>query len=116
MDSMRESLEGPIHFVGIGGSGMAGLAELALGEGFQVQGSDLKSSDGSQRLTQLGVSIALDHQESALGSARTLVYSSAIKPGNPELDRARAQKLRVLHRSEFLAYLMAEHKAVTVAG
>ncbi len=113
---MRESLEGPIHFVGIGGSGMAGLAELALADGFKVQGSDLKQSDGTQRLKQLGVVVVLDHQEAALGQARTLVYSSAINLQNVELQAARTRQLRVLHRSEFLAYLMAEKKALTIAG
>ncbi len=113
---MRESLEGPIHFVGIGGSGMAGLAELALAEGFKVQGSDLKASDGTHRLKQLGVHVVLDHQEAALAQARTLVYSSAIKPENVELQAARTRKLRVLHRSEFLANLMAGRKALTIAG
>lgn len=113
---MRESLEGPIHFVGIGGSGMAGLAELALAEGFAVQGSDLKASDGTDRLKSLGVEIALTHQEGALGQARTIVFSSAVRPQNVELAAAKAKNLRILHRSEFLAYLMADRKAVTVAG
>lgn len=113
---MRESLEGPIHFVGIGGSGMAGLAELALAEGFEVQGSDLKASDGTRRLTGLGAKVLLDHQETALAKARTVVFSSAIKSQNVELAAAKAKKLKVLHRSEFLAYLMAERKAVTIAG
>lgn len=113
---MRESLEGPIHFVGIGGSGMAGLAELALAEGFPVQGSDVKASPGTDRLKSLGARVVLDHQEGGLGGARTVVYSSAIKPTNVELQAARLKQLRVLHRSEFLAYLMAEKKAVTVAG
>lgn len=95
---------------------MAGLAELALSEGFEVQGSDLKVSAGIDRLRTLGVQVAFAHQEDALGQARTLVYSSAIKPGNIELETAKTRRLRVLHRSEFLCYLMAERKAVTVAG
>ncbi len=113
---MRETIEGPVHFIGIGGSGMAGLAELALNQGFSVQGSDLNPSPVLARLQKLGARVAFDHNAAALTDARTVVFSSAIKRGNVELDTARAKHLNVLHRSEFLALLMADHKAITIAG
>ena len=113
---MREAIEGPIHFIGIGGSGMAGLAELALSRGFEVQGTDLKASTAVTRLHRLGARVAFDHTAAALGHAKTIVFSSAIKTGNVELEAARAKHLNVLHRSEFLAYLMAGKSAITIAG
>ncbi|MEM6307332.1 MAG: Mur ligase domain-containing protein, partial [Pseudomonadota bacterium] len=81
---------GPIHFVGIGGIGMSGIAEVLLDHGYTVQGSDAKSSAITTRLQQLGAHIFIGQQAQNLGDASVVVISSAIKPGNPELDAARS--------------------------
>ncbi len=110
------AVDSPVHFVGIGGSGMSALAELALKGGLAVQGTDSKSSDATDHLLRLGVKVAIGHAAAALGSARTVVFSSAIAPENVELAAARTRGLAILHRSEFLAFLMQSREAVTVAG
>ena len=107
---------GPIHFVGIGGIGMSGIAEVLLSQGFTVQGSDLKHSDNTRRLEGLGARIFLGQTEANLVDAEVVVISSAIKPGNPELDGARARGLPVVHRAEMLAELMRLKSNVAVAG
>lgn len=109
-------LEDPIHFVGIGGSGMSGLAEIALCQGHRVQGSDLKSSPAIARLTSMGAKIDLHHAADLVGKARTIVYSSAIRPANAELTKARELGLRLMHRADFLNLLMQGKQAITVAG
>ena len=76
---------GPIHFVGIGGIGMSGIAEVLLDQGYLVQGSDVKSSDITQRLEKLGAQIYLNQAAENLETAEVVVVSSAIKMGNPEL-------------------------------
>ena len=84
---------GPIHFVGIGGIGMSGIAEVLLNLGYMVQGSDLKSSKITQRLEKLGARIFVGQKAENLEEAAVVVISSAIKPGNPELDEARLRGL-----------------------
>lgn len=113
---LKTLVEGPVHFVGIGGTGMSGLAELALRLDLPVQGSDLKTSPMSERLKSLGAKISTEHSAAILGNAKTLVYSSAIASDNVELVKARENKLSLLHRSDFLGMLMRDKKAVTVAG
>ena len=110
------TIEDPIHFVGIGGSGMSGLAELAIHGGHKVQGSDAKASAAVDRLVRLGALVVAGHDANALGTARTVVYSSAIPGSNVELVEARRLGLAVLHRSDFLRHLMEGRQAVTVAG
>ena len=107
---------GPIHFVGIGGIGMSGIAEVLLNQGFAVQGSDLKHSDITRRLEGLGAKVFLGQQAANLEEAEVVVISSAIKPGNPELDAARARGLPVVRRAEMLAELMRLKSNVAVAG
>ena len=111
-----DKIEDPIHFIGIGGSGMAGLAELALISGYKVQGSDVNSSPILTRLARLGIRIATQHTLEAADNAKTIVYSSAIASDNIELVGARRLGKLTLHRSEFLAHLMLDKKAITVAG
>ena len=111
-----QRLDGPLHFIGIGGSGMSTLAELAKKQGFEVRGSDSKTSDTLAHLQNLGIEIEIGHGSQALGKAATVVYSSAIGDDNVELTDARKKGLRVLHRSEFLASLMTGKEAITVAG
>jgi UDP-N-acetylmuramate--alanine ligase len=112
----QAQLDDPVHFVGIGGSGMAGLAELAVRRGLKVQGTDLKDSPILARLRELGCTVSLAHTAEAVAGARTIVYSSAIDQANVELAHAKDKGLALLHRSECLARLMSGHKAVTVAG
>ncbi|MEL6206350.1 MAG: Mur ligase domain-containing protein, partial [Pseudomonadota bacterium] len=107
---------GPIHFVGIGGIGMSGIAEVLLTHGYTVQGSDLKASAITERLEGLGARIFVGQRAENLDGAAVVVISSAIKPGNAELDAARAQGLPVVRRAEMLAELMRLKSNVAIAG
>ncbi len=107
---------GAIHFVGIGGIGMSGIAEVLLNHGYTVQGSDLKPSKITERLESLGARIFIGQTAENLEDAEVVVISSAIKPGNPELDAARARGLPVVRRAEMLAELMRLRSNIAVAG
>ncbi|PIB25065.1 UDP-N-acetylmuramate--L-alanine ligase [Amylibacter kogurei] len=107
---------GPIHFVGIGGIGMSGIAEVLLNHGYTVQGSDLKTSKITDRLEQMGATIFEGQRAENIDGAEVIVISSAIKPGNPELDTARAMGLPVVRRAEMLAELMRLKSNVAIAG
>ncbi|MEM9707605.1 MAG: UDP-N-acetylmuramate--L-alanine ligase [Pseudomonadota bacterium] len=107
---------GPIHFVGIGGIGMSGIAEVLLNHGYSVQGSDLKSSKITDRLALKGAKVMIGQRAENLDGAAVVVISSAIKAGNPELDAARAQGLPVVRRAEMLAELMRLRSNIAVAG
>ena len=107
---------GPIHFVGIGGIGMSGIAEVLMDQGFTVQGSDLRPSDITRRLERLGARVFPGQAAANLADAEVVVISSAIKPGNAELDAARARGLPVVRRAEMLAELMRLKSNVAVAG
>jgi len=107
---------GPIHFVGIGGIGMSGIAEVLLNHGYQVQGSDMKSTPITARLETLGARVFNGQAAENLDGAEVIVISSAIKPGNPELDEARRRGLPVVRRAEMLAELMRLKSNVAVAG
>ncbi len=107
---------GPIHFVGIGGIGMSGIAEVLIEHGYQVQGSDLKASKITDRLKGMGAVIFEGQRAENLEGAEVVVISSAIKPGNPELDAARAAGLPAVRRAEMLAELMRLKSNIAVAG
>lgn len=107
---------GPIHFVGIGGIGMSGIAEVLLNHGYCVQGSDLKTSKITDRLAGMGATIFEGQRAENLAGAEVIVISSAIKPGNPELDEARRLGLPVVRRAEMLAELMRLKSNIAVAG
>ncbi len=107
---------GPIHFVGIGGIGMSGIAEVLLNLGYRVQGSDLKSSKITERLETLGARVFIGQKAENLEDAEVVVISSAIKPGNAELDEARLKGLPVVRRAEMLAELMRLKSNVAIAG
>ncbi len=96
---------GSIHFVGIGGIGMSGIAEVLLTHGYTVQGSDLRPSKITERLERLGAKVFIGQVEENLEGAEVVVISSAIKPGNPELDGARARGLPVVRRAEMLTHI-----------
>ncbi len=107
---------GPIHFTGIGGIGMSGIAEVLLNHGYAVQGSDLKESKITERLAALGARIFIGQAAENLDGAEVVVISSAIKPGNPEFDAARARGLPMVRRAEMLAELMRLRSNVAIAG
>ncbi|MEM7711962.1 MAG: Mur ligase domain-containing protein, partial [Pseudomonadota bacterium] len=107
---------GPIHFVGIGGIGMSGIAEVLLSHGYDVQGSDLKASKITDRLASKGARIFEGQRAENLDGADVIVISSAIKTGNAELDAARARGLPVVRRAEMLAELMRLKSNIAVAG
>lgn len=107
---------GPIHFVGIGGIGMSGIAEVLMNHGYKVQGSDLKESPITQRLVEKGAEVFIGQKAENLEGAEVIVVSTAIKEGNAELDAARARGLPVVRRAEMLAELMRLKSNVAVAG
>lgn len=107
---------GPIHFVGIGGIGMSGIAEVLLNHGYNVQGSDLKRTPITDRLQELGARIFVGQTAKNIEEAEVVVISSAIKPGNAELDAARARGLPIVRRAEMLAELMRLRSNIAVAG
>jgi UDP-N-acetylmuramate--alanine ligase len=105
-----------IHFVGIGGSGMGGIAEVLINLGYDVRGSDLKPNAVTERLQGLGAKIAFGHDAANLGNADVVVVSSAVKPDNPEVQAALARRLPVVQRAEMLGELMRFRYAIAVAG
>ncbi|HEX4504663.1 MAG TPA: UDP-N-acetylmuramate--L-alanine ligase [Alphaproteobacteria bacterium] len=107
---------GTIHFVGIGGIGMSGIAEVLHNLGYSVQGSDVADSANVKRLRALGIPVAIGHAGENLGEAAVVVVSSAIKADNPELTAARAMMLPVVRRAEMLGELMRLKWSVAVAG
>src|ERR1700688_2580562 len=116
-DFMRLPREiGPIHFVGIGGIGMSGIAEVLCNLGYTVQGSDLSESANVKRLRDKGVSVTIGHKAENVAGADVLVVSTAIKRDNPELMAARAQRIPVVRRAEMLAELMRLKSCVAIAG
>jgi UDP-N-acetylmuramate--alanine ligase len=107
---------GPIHFVGIGGIGMSGIAEVLMTQGFRVQGSDSKASKITERLVKLGATFFEGQSAANIGEAAVVVISSAIKKGNPELEEARQRGLPVVRRAEMLAELMRLRSNIAIAG
>ncbi|HXS81843.1 MAG TPA: Mur ligase domain-containing protein, partial [Methylomirabilota bacterium] len=105
-----------IHFIGVGGAGMSGLAEVLLNMGYQVSGSDLKATDVTDRIVALGGRVFLGHAGSNVEGAQVVVYSSAVRPDNPELVRARANGIPVIPRADMLAELMRMKYGVAVGG
>ena len=105
-----------IHFVGIGGIGMSGIAELLANLGYEVSGSDAKLSEITERLARLGVRIARGHEAGNLGNADVVVVSSAIAAGNPEVAEARRRGIPVVPRAEMLAELMRLRYGIAIAG
>src|SRR5688500_10363786 len=107
---------GPIHFVGIGGIGMSGIAEVLGNQNYKVRGSDVADSANVQRLRERGIEVAIGHAAGNLGDAAIVVVSSAIKRDNPELVEARARGLPVVRRAEMLAEPMRLKAAVAIGG
>ena len=107
---------GTIHFVGIGGIGMSGIAEILHNLGYSVQGSDVAEGGNTQRLRQLGIPVKIGHAAENLDSAQVVVVSSAIRPDNPELVAARQRMLAVVRRAEMLGELMRLKWSIAIAG
>ena len=105
-----------IHFVGIGGAGMSGIAEVLANLGFEVSGSDLVDSDTVRRLRGLGIRVAIGHDGEHLGQADVLVVSGAVAQDNPELQAARERRIPVVARAEMLGELMRFRQGIAVAG
>jgi UDP-N-acetylmuramate--alanine ligase len=107
---------GPVHFIGIGGIGMSGIAEIMLRIGYTVQGSDAKASANTERLEKLGAKIFIGHDAAQIDGASAVVYSTAVKSENPEMVAARERRLPLVRRAEMLAELMRLQFSVGVAG
>src|SRR3990170_569547 len=107
---------GPIHFIGIGGIGMSGIAEVMATLGYKVQGSDLSDNYNVARLRKNGIEVFIGHQAANIGTSQVIVVSSAVKADNPELVEARARYLPIVRRAEMLAELMRFKSCVAVGG
>ena len=107
---------GPIHFIGIGGIGMSGIAEVMTTLGYTVQGSDLGDNYNVARLRKLGIPVEIGHRVENLADARVVVVSSAVKADNPELVAARDRAMPIVRRAEMLAELMRFKSCVAVGG
>jgi UDP-N-acetylmuramate--alanine ligase len=105
-----------VHFVGVGGIGMCGLAELLSGQGYQVSGSDLREGPTIARLRSLSIPVAIGHSAAQVGDADVVVYSSAVRRSNPELLEAERRKIPVIPRAEMLAEVMRLKDGIAVAG
>jgi UDP-N-acetylmuramate--alanine ligase len=104
------------HLIGIGGIGMSGIAQLLLGKGFQVSGSDVKETRITRELKRSGAVVSIGHSAENIRGADTVVYSSAIKEENPEMQEAKKRGVPILKRAQALAELMQEKRVITVAG
>jgi UDP-N-acetylmuramate--alanine ligase len=107
---------GPVHFVGIGGIGMSGIAEILHNQGYAVRGSDSAENANVQRLRKMGIAVEIGQKAENLKDAAVVVISSAIKKGNPELDAARSRGLPVVRRAEMLAEIMRFKNAIAIGG
>ncbi|MFM1983755.1 MAG: hypothetical protein RL723_190 [Actinomycetota bacterium] len=107
---------GTVHFIGIGGSGMSGIARILLGMGHKVTGSDLRDTSNVETLRNLGAKISIGHDAANLGNPDTVVVTSALWPTNPEYLLAKERGIPVIHRSQALAYLTSKREVIAVAG
>ena len=107
---------GTIHFIGIGGIGMSGIAEILFSLGYQIQGSDIKENNNVKRLRRLGIQISTPQDASNIDKVAFVVVSTAIKPDNIELEEAKRQFLPIVHRAEMLGELMRLRWSIAIAG
>jgi len=105
-----------VHFIGVGGIGMSGIAEILISQGYTVNGSDLNESDVTRRLISLGATVHYGHRESNLGDSDVVVVSSAIDEKNPEIQLARKKKIPIIQRAEMLGELMKMKTGIAIAG
>ena len=105
-----------IHFIGIGGVGMVGIAEMLINQGFNVSGSDLVKNKNTSRLQNLGAKIFIGHNEKNVRDADVVVYSSAVSESNPEMKAAKSLNTTLIPRAEMLSSLMRGFQSIAVAG
>ncbi|NBS24752.1 MAG: UDP-N-acetylmuramate--L-alanine ligase [Gammaproteobacteria bacterium] len=105
-----------LHFVGIGGAGMSGIAEVLMNQGYEITGSDLSASVVTERLESLGAKVTIGHAANNVGGANVVVVSSAIDKKNPEIEAAISQRIPIIRRAEMLAELMRYRHAIVIAG
>lgn len=113
---MTETSQSKVHFVGMGGIGMSGIAEILLSQGYIVSGSDLKDTPLLERLHRLGATVSIGHRAESVAEAETVVFSSAVSRDNPELLAARRRGLQVFSRGQMLAELMRTKQGISIAG
>ncbi|MCL0028197.1 UDP-N-acetylmuramate--L-alanine ligase [Peptococcaceae bacterium] len=111
-----QSMPNRIHFVGIGGSGMSGIARVLAESGYEITGSDLKNTDVIEKLRSIGIKCFIGHDSKNIGEAKMVVVSTAIPKNNPEVVEARKRGIPVIHRGEALAILMNNSKGIAVTG
>jgi UDP-N-acetylmuramate--alanine ligase len=116
MITTRPEKFGTLHFIGIGGIGMSGIAEALHALGYTVQGSDASAGYNTERLERRGIKVFVGHDATHVIDAAAVVVSSAIKPSNPELVAARARKIPVIRRADMLAELMRHKRTISIAG
>jgi len=114
--NLKDLKEKHIHFIGVGGIGMSGIAQLLVQRGYHVSGSDLSLNGNTERLEKKGVQISVGHNLSSLDGKDIIVISTDIKEDNIELKEVRRRGLPILHRSEMLALLMDEHRGIAISG
>jgi UDP-N-acetylmuramate--alanine ligase len=107
---------GLIHFVGIGGIGMSGIAEVLHNLGYKVQGSDVAEGANTRRLVDLGIKVSIGHRADNVGAAQVVVVSSAVKKDNPEVLAARSRLVPVVRRAEMLGELMRLKWSIAIGG
>ncbi len=105
-----------IHFIGIGGSGMIGIAYLLLRKGYKVSGSDINKSNALKDLKKLGAKVSYRHHEKNIVKSDLVVISSAIRPSNPEYRQARKDNITIIPRAEMLGSLMRGYESIAIAG
>ena len=105
-----------IHFIGIGGIGMSGIAELMHKIGYKVFGSDISESDNIKRLRAIGINIKIGHNKKNLQNVNAVVFSSAINQDNPEIKEAKRKKIPIVSRADMLSELMKNKKCIAIAG
>ena len=116
MKILEKNIKNKIHFIGIGGIGMSGIAEVLFSQGYKIQGSDLLNNNNTKRLKKKGIKIFLGHSAKNLKGVNIVVISSAIKKNNSELKFARRNKILVYKRSDMLAVLMKYNESIAVTG
>ena len=105
-----------LHFVGIGGIGMSGIAEVFLNQGYKVTGSDISDSETTRKLVKNGARVQIGHSAEHVHGARVVVISSAVRPSNPEVIEARRLRIPIIPRAEMLGELMRGKAGLAVAG
>ncbi|MEX2367760.1 MAG: Mur ligase domain-containing protein, partial [Pseudohongiellaceae bacterium] len=105
-----------IHFIGIGGAGMSGIAEVLLNQGYEISGSDLQASNVTARLQKMGMKVSIGHRGENTRGADVVVVSTAIDPDNQEVNTAIKNRIPIIRRAEMLAELMRYRHAIVIAG